>query len=603
MKDGIDLELGHVVVDKDNSYDNGNAAHSTFDQGVNTDRINIEPERPVEDVTAQPPSSPSSSSSFDPRQPSLQQKNNNAKSFPSRKRSNTRIDKNQQSNPLKTTLTSMSTVEARRISEEYETSSSNPRNWNKRRKMGITTTLLLTGFISTSGSSIGIPGIHLVRDEFNVGFKVGVLIPGAYVLGLGTGPFIFAPISELYGRQIAYLSSQVIYCVFFLGTGFSNNMVTLIVLRFFCGVFGSVPPSLGVATCADLYEPSQRGKPISIYALGPLAGPILGNMIGIWLLGLGWRWAYYFMTILCTLNTVLLFAVMKETYAPVIKKILVYQSIHNSPESTIGTISESKPSLLNPRRWIPDLSWMPAMVTRSEMLAVYGRAFSRPPRLLFTNPVAFAFSMYYAYLYGLIYLFLTTIPLLFGKPPFSQSDLFSYEWPRGTLPLSYLGLGLGFCSAAVVAANCQDRIYKYLSKRNGDKGQPEYRLVLTARGMILMPIGLFIYGWTANSQTHWIAPIIGQWIIGIGLVLPFNTIQNFLVDAFHPYSAAAIAGATAARSIVACILPLFATEMFVKLDWGWGNTLLACVAILGIPCPFIMFAFGKQLREKYAFQG
>ncbi|WWC68745.1 uncharacterized protein I206_102679 [Kwoniella pini CBS 10737] len=544
----------------------------------------MEPEGPLDDITIQPPSSSGTE--------------NNQLQKTALKRSNQVDDGNE----LGPSPTSLSTVEARRVTASYPTSPANPRNWPESRKMGITVTLLLTGFISTAGSSIGIPGMHAVRDEFGVGFRVGVLIPGAYVLGLGTGPFVFAPISELYGRQIAYISSQITYCIFFLGTGFSNNMATLIVLRFFCGVFASVPPSLGVATCADMFEPSQRGKPISIYALGPLSGPILGNMLGYWLLYFGWRWAYYFMTIVATLNTILLLVVMRETYAPVIQKIMVYNSIHTNSKSKSPSLIKMSDKL-NPINWVPDLSWMPAMVTKSEMLVVYGRAFSRPPRLLFTNPVAFMFSMYYAYLYGLIYLFLTTIPLLFGKPPFSQTDLFSYEWPQGTLPLSYLGLGLGFCSAAVVAANLQDRIYKYLSKRNGDKGQPEYRLVLTACGMITMPIGLFIYGWTANSHTHWIAPIIGQYLIGIGLVLPFNTIQNFLVDAFHPYSAAAIAGATAARSIVACILPLFASEMFQKLDWGWGNTLLACVAILGIPAPFIMFLHGKQLRERYAFQG
>lgn len=37
-------------------------------------------------------------------------------------------------------------------------------------------------------------------------------------------------------------------------------------------------------------------------------------------------------------------------------------------------------------------------------------------------------------------------------------------------------IGLGFISAVVIASQCQDRIYKHLSKLNGDKGQPEYRV-------------------------------------------------------------------------------------------------------------------------------
>lgn len=99
------------------------------------------------------------------------------------------------------------------------------------------------------------------------------------------------------------------------------------------------------------------------------------------------------------------------------------------------------------------------MVSADEAKQVFGRAFSRPPRLLFTNPVCFLFSLYYSYIYGMpamslsdligplsdrqgiIYLCLVSIPLMFGGPPFDREGLFSYEWPRGVLSLSYVGLG------------------------------------------------------------------------------------------------------------------------------------------------------------------
>lgn len=100
------------------------------------------------------------------------------------------------------------------------------------------------------------------------------------------------------------------------------------------------------------------------------------------------------------------------------------------------------------------------MVSADEAKQVFGRAFSRPPRLLFTNPVCFLFSLYYSYIYGkpassfpkpsddlqltaegIIYLCLVSVPLMFGGPPFDRQGLFSYEWPRGVLSLSYVGLG------------------------------------------------------------------------------------------------------------------------------------------------------------------
>ncbi len=37
--------------------------------------------------------------------------------------------------------------------------------------------------------------------------------------------------------------------------------------------------------------------------------------------------------------------------------------------------------------------------------------------------------------------------------------------------------------------------------------KPEYRLRSMPVGAILLPAGLFIYGWTAEYRTHWIAPV------------------------------------------------------------------------------------------------
>lgn len=40
-----------------------------------------------------------------------------------------------------------------------------------------------------------------------------------------------------------------------------------------------------------------------------------------------------------------------------------------------------------------------------------------------------------------------------------------------------------------------------------------------------MPLGLLLFGWTANARTHWIGPQIGQAVASYGLMLAFNSIQ------------------------------------------------------------------------------
>ena len=56
-------------------------------------------------------------------------------------------------------------------------------------------------------------------------------------------------------------------------------------------------------------------------------------------------------------------------------------------------------------------------------------------------------------------------------------------------------------------------------------------------GTFLLPIGLFITGWTARADVHWIAPNIGILIVGAGMVMNFQTIQTYIIDSFTLYTA------------------------------------------------------------------
>jgi DHA1 family multidrug resistance protein-like MFS transporter len=87
--------------------------------------------------------------------------------------------------PLKHSETSTSAQAAREL-ENFANSPANPRNWPDSKKWRVSLTVALTGFISTCGSSIGVPGVHATMGEFGVeNEKVGVLIITFYVLGLG----------------------------------------------------------------------------------------------------------------------------------------------------------------------------------------------------------------------------------------------------------------------------------------------------------------------------------------------------------------------------------------------------------------------------------
>lgn len=129
---------------------------------------------------------------------------------------------------------------------------------------------------STIGSSIYSPAFPTIEKDFHVDSTVALLPLSLYVLALGAGPMLAAPISETYGRHIVYLLSPPIGALFTLGAGFSQNIWTLCILRFFAGLTFSPALAIGAGSIADVNKLEHRAAPSSLYILSPFLGPALG---------------------------------------------------------------------------------------------------------------------------------------------------------------------------------------------------------------------------------------------------------------------------------------------------------------------------------------
>jgi hypothetical protein len=139
------------------------------------------------------------------------------------------------------------------------------------------------------------------------------------------------------------------------------------------------------------------------------------------------------------------------------------------------------------------------------------RSIIRPMKMLF-SPIVFFLSLYMAVVYGYLYLLFTTMTGVFEK---------TYHFSQGSVGLAYLGIGIGMFLGLFISGGTSDLVVRKLTERNGGVSKPEFRLPLMLPAALLIPIGLFIYGWTANFGVHWIAPIIGTSFVGLGLITTF----------------------------------------------------------------------------------
>ncbi|KAJ8098974.1 hypothetical protein POJ06DRAFT_200093 [Lipomyces tetrasporus] len=135
----------------------------------------------------------------------------------------------------------------------------------------------------------------------------------------------------------------------------------------------------------------------------------------------------------------------------------------------------------------------------------------------------------------------------------------------------------------------------------GGEMKPEYRLLPLLVGSSLVPIGLLWYGWTVG-KAHWIVPIIGTMFIGVGMITVFMPVNTYLVDAFTTYAASATAANTVLRSLGGALLPLCGRRMYDALGIGWGNALLAFVALGLIPVIWCFLKYGEMIRTHPRFR-
>lgn len=136
-----------------------------------------------------------------------------------------------------------------------------------------------------------------------------------------------------------------------------------------------------------------------------------------------------------------------------------------------------------------------------------------------------------------------------------------------------------------------------------NRGRPwaskeEYqRLPVACLGGPLFSIGMFWIGWTAMKDIHWIVPVLGGLFLGVGFVLIFVALFNYLVDSYKIYSASALGASSISRSAFGVVLPFAARPMYNSLGIGWACSLLGFLGLLFAFIPFIFIRFGERLRQ------
>ena len=201
-----------------------------------------------------------------------------------------------------------------------------PLNWPMKKKVVTTMLYGLTTMGATLSSAIYSAGVQQIGQRFEVSREVSTLGISLFLLGLGFGPLLWAPLSEVYGRKPAVIGPYFIAAIFSFASGAAKDIQTVMITRFFTGFFGAAPVTNTGGVLSDLWSADQRAVALVGYAYavagGPLLGPIIGGAICIQDTS-GWRWLGYLPGIYMLLVLLVDMTILDESYGPV---LLVYKA-------------------------------------------------------------------------------------------------------------------------------------------------------------------------------------------------------------------------------------------------------------------------------------
>ncbi|RDW83403.1 MFS general substrate transporter-56 [Coleophoma crateriformis] len=445
----------------------------------------------------------------------------------------------------------------------------NPMLFSKVKKWIITLLVamatLAVAFVSAAYSG----GVEEIIASFDISQEIATLGISLYVLGFAIGPLLWAPLSELYGRQILFFCTYAALTAFNAGAAGAKNITTLLVMRFFAGAFGSSPLTNAGGVIADMFNANERGVAISLFAVAPFLGPTIGPIVGGFLGETeGWRWVEGLMAIFTGVIWIVGALTIPETYSPVIL-----------------------------RRRAAMMSKLTGKVYKSKIEVDYGTktvtaefkvALSRPWKLLFLEPIVFLLSVYMAIIYGTLYMMFAAFPIVFEV---------GRGWSAGISGLAFLGVAVGM-NLAVIYSLWDNKRYAKVAAENDMKAPPEARLPPSMLGSIFLPIGLFWFAWTNGPNIHWSVSIIATAPFGFGMVLVFLSILNYLIDSYVIYAASVLAANSVLRSLFGFAFPLFTSYMYDNLGIHWASSIPAFLALLCVPFPFLFYKHGAAIRSK-----
>lgn len=233
-------------------------------------------------------------------------------------------------------------------------------------------------------------------------------------------------------------------------------------------------------------------------------------------------------------------------------------------------------------------------ITRAEIesanITVFDRFYASlivPWRVNFLDPAIIFTSLYTGLVYTIFFSIFEFAPMVYG-------DIYGIEPDQIGLVLicniiTTLGAAVPYLGFIYYVVNPAIRAEKEIS--------PERHLIPALFASILIPLGIFIFGWTSRASIPWIVPTIGATFATAGFTIIIQSIFIYISMVYPQYAASLFGSNSFIKTIIAFGSVLWSHPLYNTLGLPIGISVLGAICIIFVSGIFVLYVWGEKLTK------
>ncbi|KAI1267063.1 MFS general substrate transporter [Xylariaceae sp. FL1019] len=452
-------------------------------------------------------------------------------------------------------------------------------------------------FFSPLSAQIYFPALDAIASDLDITVTQVNLTVTTYMIVQAFAPMFIGSLADTAGRRPSYILCFIIYTGANIGCALVPNYGGLLALRALQSAGSSATVALSQAVVSDIVTSAERGSYVAWgslpIVLAPSLGPVLGGIISQYL---GWRWIFWFLTILSGTVTVLFLFFLPETC----RLIVGDGSIR--PPTLWRTFWQLTKDAYRKRKSTTPTQHDASSIADKKTTRIQRPDFTKTLSILFEKEM-FILLMYGSIVYAGFYAVVTCLSNEFAK---------NYGFDGLKIGLVFLPIGVGSIISAFTMGKLTNWNYRRHCKKQNipyDRARQQNmdgfpieraRLEPGIPFLVLYVLTIIGWGWSLQYKAHLAVELVLLFFVGLAVTGFSNLLSTIIVD-INP----GVAGsATAANNLTRCLVGAGATAAINPLidavGAGWAFTIIALLFAALSPCLWLILKKGVDWRREKA---